>query len=133
METKVSALNNLLHKPSSSSSSMSSPSTVHKHRKPSVKKIFKKIKKTKRISEHKEPEPLLKQGELMTEEFKSFMEWVEKGLPLSLTDSGDNSFLKAVYSLQINPCIRFKNEQVHRRNFVYLYSETTALKCLDWE
>ena len=109
METKVSALNNLLHtKPTPS---FSSPNTHHKHKKPSVKKMIRKMsrKTSKKIAEHKEVEGPLKHGEIQTEDYGAFVEWLEKGLPFS---EGENSFFSYIHSSQIAPCLKFKNEQV---------------------
>ena len=106
METKVSALNNLIQ-----TSPSSSPVTPHKHHKrSSVKKIIRKIsKRPKKISELKESEPLLKEGEFMTEEFMTFKTWLDKGVPTSVPD---DPYLASVKLLQIDPCLKFKNSEV---------------------
>ena len=127
METKVSALNNLLHtKPSSSSSS---PNSVHKHKRTSVKKMIKKIsssKKSKKISEQRESEQLLKHGELISDEFTAFNEWLEKGSPLSADTMGANPFINSIFMSQINPCLQFKNEQVIQSSAQSIHCSNTV-------
>lgn len=125
METKVSALNNLLHTDSKPSSSTSSPATAQKHKKSSVKKMIKKMsrKSTKKLSEPKVPEvpePILKPGELMSQDFKEFKQWMEKGLPISLHEPGEETYWKSVYSLQISPCLSFSNKQVSKNEKIIL-------------
>ena len=74
-----------------------------------IKKISRKPKK---VSEQKEAEPVLQEGEFVTGDFVPFKEWVDKGLPLCLEQAGGNSFLKDVYQLQIEPCFKFRNDEV---------------------
>ncbi len=114
----MSALNNLVL-----TSPSSSPITPHKHKRSSVKKIIRKIsKKPKKISELKESEPLLKEGEFMTEEFMIFKAWLDKGVPISLPDAGDDSYLASVKLLQIDPCLKFKNKEVYSiQLYMYMY------------
>ncbi len=54
----------------------------------------------------------LKQGELMSDEYKGFSEWLEKGLPLTIEEQETNLFINSIYLSQINPCLEFKNQQV---------------------
>lgn len=134
METKVSALSNLLHTDPKTSSSPSSPAITHKHKKPSVKKIIKKMsrKSTKKLAEQKVPEvpeSPIKPGELMSAEFKDFKLWVEKDLPISLDEPGEYSYWKSVYSLQISPCLSFSNKQVSYSIIVFM--NTHAVKPID--